>query len=635
MDGNDTSNPVDTVALYSPEISIALIVLLGLFDIISIVANGMVLMTVYCNPRLRSNTNVFITNLCLVDLIAGCLLLPLVIDSIGRHEARFGVLCELVGFIDATYSCASSLTIAVIALDRYHSIVNCLYYENIVTRRRTIIAIIWIWLQTLFIALCPLAGWGRYTFDSAQFKCSLDLPDRNGFLWFMFCTSVVIPFSVIVFCYTQIHLVARRHAKNMVAIHIQDTGKRVRAVSTRKTRLVYLVVGLYTTCWLPIYIVKLFQSIASDITIPPSVITLSTVLSLVNGSCNPFLYALITSQYRAGMNRMNRRFKRKFGRTVATPSVEQSKSSWSVSRPISNLYRYFQENDGGNMLACIGRTYSDDDDRLERPQRSQTFFNPKNTTPSPSNQRKNQPQTLQIPNKSKKCKRSVNGWVQEDKDTKSLSIPLKTIGRQEHDEDSFSDLEVSGELKSLTGTNSSERKRNTRINQRNSDNNTFRKAVSFQTGQNYLEVIGPVSIDKQSQTTRKSNSVLGTIKEVESVETKDKHQVNKLDEDEHRCDDTKWENEESTRTKTNGDENTESGMSVESDEKFNVNNDNKTRQVNVKSARKPLDDVINNVEDNCQETLKIKDQHGEDERSAVEKTCDRDCIANYTANEIN
>lgn len=612
MDGNVTSEPVDSVALHSAEISITLIILLSLFDIVSIIGNGMVLITVYCNPRLRSNTNVFITNLCLVDLIAGCLLMPLVIDSIGRQEARFGVLCELVGFIDATYSCASSLTIAVIALDRYHSIVNCLYYENIVTRRRTIIAIIWIWLQTLFIAMCPVVGWGQYTFDFAQFKCSLDLPDRYGFLWFMFCTSVLIPFIVIVFCYTQIHLVARRHAKNMVAIHIQDTGKRIRAVSTRKTKLVYLVVGLYTTCWLPIYIVKLFQSIASDITIPPGIITLATVLSLVNGSCNPFLYALITSQYRAGMNRMNKRFKRKFGRTVATPSVEQSKSSWSVSRPISNLYRYFQENDAGNMLACIGRTYADDDSRLDRTQRAETsqYFNPKNATPSPSNQRKINPQTLQIPGKkSKNCKRTVNGWVQEDKNIKSLSIPLKPIVTQDHDEESFSDPEVSGESKLLTRTNSLEKKTNARVKQRNSDNNTFRKVVSFKTGQNYLEVIA-VPIDKES-TMRKSNSVLSTIKEVDNVETKDKHRVNNLDEDEmKRREDTTWEKEESG---TKGHENT-SGSKESSDEQLNGNNGNKTKHIDVKSARKPLD----NGEYISEETPMVKDQ-GEDERSAVDE----------------
>lgn len=603
MDGNDTYKPVSSV--YSAEISITLIIFLSVFDIISILANGMVLITVYCNPRLRSNTNVFITNLCLVDLIAGCLLMPLVIDSLDRQEARYGVLCELVGFIDATYSCASLLTIAVIALDRYHSIVNCLYYENIVTRRRTIIAIIWIWLQTLFIAVCPVVGWGQYAFDFAQFKCSLKLPDRYGFLWFMFCTSVLIPFAVVVFCYTQIHLVARRHAKNMVAIHIQDTGKRIRAVSTRKTKLVYLVVGLYTTCWLPIYIVKLFQSLSSDITIPPGVITLATVLSLVNGSCNPFLYALITSQYRAGMNRMHKRFKRKLGRTVATPSVEQSKSSWSVSRPISNLYRYFQENDGSNMLACIGRTYADDDERLDRTQRPETsqYFSPKLATPSPNQQKTKETQTLQIPNKSKNCKRTLNGWVQEDKNMKTLSIPLKTIVTQDHDDESFSDPDASGESQSLTRTNSLEKKRNTRVRQRNSDN-SCRKAVSFKTGQgDYLEVIS-APIDKDSTTRNKSNSVLSTIKEVDSFEDKDKHRGrNNLDEIPYPEDDT-WENKESG-TKENENNGSRAGSL---DEQVNGNNDDTTKHIYVKSARKSLDNV-------SQETEELKDRN-EDEKNA-------------------
>ncbi|EDO41741.1 predicted protein, partial [Nematostella vectensis] len=273
-------------------------------DITNIIGNTLVLAIVFGNSRLQTNTNIFITNLCLVDLISGILLMPMVMNALVTNEAMAGRLCEFSAFIDAIYSTGSSLTIATIAVDRYHSIVNCLYYETIVTHKRTVLAIIWIWVQTLVISICPILGWGTYSFDPHQLKCSLQLPDKHGFLYFLTSTSVVLPYTMLVFCYTQIHLVARRHARSMVAIQIHDTGRRIKSISSRKTKLVYLVVGLYSVCWLPYYSIQVLQSTMPGLGIPSVVVTLATALSLLNGSCNPFLYALITSHYRVGLRRL-------------------------------------------------------------------------------------------------------------------------------------------------------------------------------------------------------------------------------------------------------------------------------------------------------------------------------------------
>lgn len=394
MDGNTTNFSTNASQRYTlfPEVRISLIIILGVFDIISVVANSMVVLTVYGNRRLRSNTNVFITNLCIVDLICGLVLMPLVIHSIVLQEELSGFMCDFLGFLGVAYTSASSLTIALIALDRYHSIVNCLYYENIVTRHRTILGIVCVWILTLISASCPIIGWGQYQYDRPQFKCSLRQPDKHGFLWFYICTSVVFPYAVIVFCYTRIHLVARRHAKNMIAIHIHDTGKRIKAVSTTKTKLVYLVVGLFTVCWIPIHIIKLLENVS--VKIPDSVVTLGTMLLLMNCSCNPFLYALITSHFRVGLRRLCKRIRRRFGQPVASPSGDQSKSSWSVSKPISNLYRYFQENDAGNMLACVGKTTSEDFRKERQGELGQNMLNRQMDSTAR--------QTLQIPQKGKK-----------------------------------------------------------------------------------------------------------------------------------------------------------------------------------------------------------------------------------------
>ena len=331
------------VELSSPA-AVGMVLVLTLGDLLSIVGNILVLVAVIGNTKLQTNTNFFIMNLSIIDLLAGLLLIPIVIFSVWKKAIQTGPLCNFLAFLDTVYATASSLTIACIAMDRYHSIVNCLHYEYLVTHRRTVLAIAWAWFQSLVVAICPIAHWGEYTFGGYQFKCSLQVPDKHGFLYFKIITCIVAPYTVTVFCYTRIHLVARRHAKNMVRIQIQDNGKRIRHThSSRKTKLVYIVVGLYTICWLPIFSLKLAQTIVPGTSLPwPFIETIFSTLALLNGSCNPVVYALITTHYRAGLVRVYRRLRRKFGKHVP-PGQDLTKSSYSFSRSVSSFYRFLAE----------------------------------------------------------------------------------------------------------------------------------------------------------------------------------------------------------------------------------------------------------------------------------------------------
>lgn len=335
--------------------TIGMVVVLCVGDLLSVVGNILVLAAVIGNTKLQTNTNFFIMNLSVIDLLAGVLLIPLVINSVLHKNTQTGDMCNVLAFVDSVYATATSLTIACIAIDRYHSIVNCLHYEYLVTQRRTKLAIAWAWIQSLLVALCPVVDWGNYIYRPYQFKCSLQVPDKNGFLYFMIFTCVVVPYAVTVFCYTRIHLVARRHAKNIVRIHIQHNGKRIRrSHSSRKTRLVYLVVGLYSVCWLPIYSLKLIQTIVPNRPLPwPYIETVFTTFALLNGSFNPVLYALITTHYRAGLVRLYKRLRRRFGKRVSS-GQDVTKSSFSFSRSVSSFYRYMAEREAmaKEMASC-------------------------------------------------------------------------------------------------------------------------------------------------------------------------------------------------------------------------------------------------------------------------------------------
>lgn len=324
-------------------ISTCVAVVLIFTSVVNVASNVLVLVILSRNQRLRTCTNYFIANLCIVDLIAGIILIPAAIDSLlMRTEARprnFKLVCQFLGFINSFYGVASSLTVAVIALDRYHSIINCLRYEVIVTPRRTVFVIAWTWFQAVMLSLSPFFGWGHFSLNPTQ-HCSTHVWQNKGFILFKMISCVLFPYVITIFCYTRIHLVARRHAKTIISIKVRDATNKTKGVdlsASKKTIMVYVVLGMYTICWIPSYTINVLIPFYPALEIPPKLSLIATVLTLVNSACNPLMYALITSQFRGGLKRVYRRVRRSiFAGDVRqlNPSGPRgdSRSSWTLTR---------------------------------------------------------------------------------------------------------------------------------------------------------------------------------------------------------------------------------------------------------------------------------------------------------------
>ena len=340
----------------SSQISTCFAVVLIFTAAVNIISNVLVLVILSRNNRLRTCTNFFIANLCVIDLIAGIVLVPASIDSLLTQtpeppQMSYKLVCEFYGFINSFYGIASSLTVAVIALDRYHSILNCLRYEIIVTQRRTAFVIAWTWLQAILVSLCPLVGWGHFSLNPNQY-CSLhSVPDKSGFIFFKTITCVILPYFITVFCYVRIHVVARRHARTIVSIKVRDATNNTKAVklsSSKKTIMVYIVLGVYTICWIPLYALKLLINVYHRETIPEQLLLTAIVLTQVNSACNPIMYALITSQFRNGLKRVYRRIRRSVfaGDTRQMNQTGQrgdSRSSWTFTRSSAKKFLNSQE----------------------------------------------------------------------------------------------------------------------------------------------------------------------------------------------------------------------------------------------------------------------------------------------------
>lgn len=136
---------------------------LSLIMVASLAGNIMVCITVYKKRRLRTRSNSFIINLALADLGVVTFCMPFSLVTCLSHVWSLGdVMCQLNGLLNVVFTQTSLLTLTAIAIDKYCAIVWPL--KRVMTVRRTMLLLLWTWLQPVVIAVIPFAGLFKYQF---------------------------------------------------------------------------------------------------------------------------------------------------------------------------------------------------------------------------------------------------------------------------------------------------------------------------------------------------------------------------------------------------------------------------------------------------------------------------------------
>ncbi|XP_059842487.1 alpha-2B adrenergic receptor [Hypanus sabinus] len=282
-------------------------------------------------------------------------------------------LCLYVGYTSSVYCTASVLTLAAIALDRYHAIIDCLQYNSQSTVRRTAATVVWIWLQSALSSCPPLLGWGRFGYSPAIRSCSVAWDDSLSYAGFMAVISFLLPAAVMIFCYARIVRVARGHAKRIHDIENQlqrrspapaegqgpssemptfshlisslsspivaqhGRGEVQRGLQRRAPDIfckyagvgspgrehhgafrLFLVIFAFFCCWVPYEVVGLVQAVEAaggrrGSSVPSGLVTAAHWLALLNSDINPLLYALLSKRFRKALRHWQRRLEAKVG----------------------------------------------------------------------------------------------------------------------------------------------------------------------------------------------------------------------------------------------------------------------------------------------------------------------------------
>ena len=186
---------------------------LGLIDLLTVLGNTSLIVVVVRAPLLRrALTYMFVMNLCLVDLIASIAVVPLACASLYGGGWPFSrELCLVNGFLSSFCVIASILSLCAISIERFYIIKLPMDYAVNVTFYRALAVLLYIWLQSVVLAIFPVLGWNTYTFQPGKGHCSFSWK-VTGFhklyVLVMGFFGFIVPGMVMFFMYYGIYKVA-------------------------------------------------------------------------------------------------------------------------------------------------------------------------------------------------------------------------------------------------------------------------------------------------------------------------------------------------------------------------------------------------------------------------------------------
>ncbi|XP_022191572.2 lutropin-choriogonadotropic hormone receptor isoform X1 [Nilaparvata lugens] len=281
----DALNPCEDIMGYDwLRISVWFVISTALFG------NTAVLIVLIAN---RSDTTVprfLMMNLAFSDLLMAVYLLLLAftdIQSTGMYfnyafDWQRGYGCRIAGTLTVFSSQLSIYTLTLITIERWFAIRHALY-ANVIDLKVAIQAMIVGWVYSIGIAVLPLFGISSYSTTSICLP--MDVHNAASTIYVLTLLMVTgVAFVIICICYIQVYL---------------SLGKNTRhCPESSVARKMMLLVGTNFACCAPIA----FFSLTAVAGYPLIDVTRSKILLVffypINSCANPYLYAIMTAQYR-------------------------------------------------------------------------------------------------------------------------------------------------------------------------------------------------------------------------------------------------------------------------------------------------------------------------------------------------
>ena len=264
------------------------------FVLTGVIGNVLVIRIVHKTPDMHSVTNYLLANLALSDVMTILIIWPWMLCTTNGFVKEMGNYCWMSVFA-YTNVVVSSVTLTVLAVERYHALLKPLRSGLCLTKDKVkkIIAVIWIFGVLISLPCVFL----KYKVREIEF-CVVT---SEAFFFLFSAVIIYIPSAVFIFCYG--NLIKGLYFDNTICVmdaEVQDdrTTEKKKLVITFLVATVNFIAGYGSTV--------VFQSLVHIGAIRENTLieTILCFLFVCSSCLNPVLYAFRSTSFQQGFQRI-------------------------------------------------------------------------------------------------------------------------------------------------------------------------------------------------------------------------------------------------------------------------------------------------------------------------------------------
>ena len=288
-----------------------------LFIIVALVANSLIVMTVYKTPNLRKPINYFIANMASSDLLYPIFVLPWNLSSLHTNTFLIGgklgqALCKLVPFFGRVSIVVSIQNLILIAVDRFGAVVFPLR-SPLIRSKLCPFFILATWIVAAAVSSPDLFTLELVEYLEGTSRCVIEWEKAFGesssfesFLLAYYILFIYIPVLLLVILYSiiVIKLKTQAHPGEQSANSQQQRKRRNRNV----LQMSIAIVTVFVFCWFPYsinFLIILYQDTLTHLSCS-FWISYEVSIYMANAYCaiNPVICFMFSSNYRKAVKRL-------------------------------------------------------------------------------------------------------------------------------------------------------------------------------------------------------------------------------------------------------------------------------------------------------------------------------------------
>lgn len=289
--------------------------------LVTLAGNSLVIVMILTSKSLRTVFNLLILNMAAADLLLGLAALlfygifiySMYISSRNRfvfEEVFDSIVCQFTIGATDIFCKVSVFSVAVISLERYLAIKHPLRHKNYITKRKTLVIIVFLWVMSVLFSI-PIIVYiveafknastvGNQALSCHQLAISNGMPSKL-ILALELTVGYIIPMFIIVSTtYKIIQILWRPEAAR------EGTNLAVLKSRRQVTKLIVSVVVAFNVFWLPwaIWLVMVLTGLITAINNDEKILYIVLLIQFANTCANPVLYSIQSRNFRRRLVKM-------------------------------------------------------------------------------------------------------------------------------------------------------------------------------------------------------------------------------------------------------------------------------------------------------------------------------------------